>query len=126
MNQLSPTVRRYALLLVLAMVAVTVSGAFAIVWMQQQITRTAERGSRLEEDLAETVRKLDYLDERIATIHRPVVLQGKVAGRLEPLKEEHVVWVRERETAGGRAYAVARPYETSVDLAFADLRTEGR
>lgn len=124
MRQLSPPVRRYAVLLILAMIAVSVSSAFAIVWMEQQISRTAERSSRLEENLAETVRKLNFLDERIASFHRPVVLQGKVAGRLEPIKEEHVVWVRERETADGRAYAVSSPYETSMDLAFADLRPE--
>jgi len=126
MNSLSPAVRRYAVFLIVAMIAVSVCSAFAVVWMQQQITRTAERSSQLESDLAETVRRLNYLDERIATIHRPVVLQGKVAGSLEPLSENQVVWVRERETSSGRAYAVSRPYETSMDLAFIDLRSENR
>lgn len=103
------------------MIAVTVGSAFAIVWMQQQISRTAQNTKALESDLAEMVRKIDYLDERIATIHQPVVLQGKVAGSLRPSLENQVVWVREREMPDGRAYAVAQPYEVSLDLAMLEM-----
>ena len=123
MYKMSPQARRRVVSLILAMIAVTVGSAFAIVWMQQQISRTAQNSKQLESQLAETVRKLRYLDERIAGYHQPVVLQGQVAGILRPAVEDQVVWVQERQLASGRAYAVSQPYEVSMDLALLDLET---
>lgn len=123
MYKMSPQTRRRVVSLILAMIAVTVGSAFAIVWMQQQISRTAQNSKQLESQLAETVRKLRYLDERIAGYHQPVVLQGKVAGILRPSVEDQVVWVQERQLASGRAYAVSQPYEVSMDLALLDLES---
>jgi len=91
--------------------------------MQQQISRTAQSTKQVEAELAEMVRKIGFLDERIAAIHQPVVLQGKVAGTLRPSMENQVVWVRESEMATGRAYAVAQPYEVSMDLAMLDINS---
>jgi len=108
--------------LILAMIAVTVGSAFTIVWMQQQISRTAQQSQALEAQLAETTRKLRYLDERIATVHQPVVLQGRVAGVLRPSTDNQIVWVREQSFGTDRAYAAVEPYEASMDLALADLR----
>jgi hypothetical protein len=105
------------------MIVVTVGSAFAIVWIQQQISRTAQSSKALESQLAETSRKLRYLDERIAGYHQPVVLQGKVAGVLRPSVENQVVFVQERQLATGRSYAVSQPYEVSMDLALLDLNT---
>jgi cell division protein FtsL len=119
--KLSLQFRKRSALLVIVMIAATVGSAFAIVWMQQQISRTAHSTNQFEAELAEVVRKIDYLDERIATLHQPVVLQGKVAGNLRPSLENQVVWVREREMPSGRAYAVARPYEVSLDLAMLEV-----
>ncbi len=120
--KLSPKIRKQSIFIIMAMAAVTFCSAFAIVWMQQQISRTAGQTKQLESELAEMVRKIDYLDERIASIHQPVVLQGKVAGRLRPSLENQVVWVEERETVKGRAYVVAQPYEVSLDLAMLELQ----
>jgi hypothetical protein len=105
------------------MVAVTVGSAFAIVWLQQQISRTAQNSKHYESQLAETSRKLRYLDERIAGYHQPVVLQGKVAGILRPSADDQVVFVQEHQLASGRSYAVSQPYEVSIDLALLDLQT---
>jgi hypothetical protein len=110
--------RKLSILTILAVVTLTVGSAFGIVWMQQQISRTAQQTKQLETELAEVVRKIEFLDERIAAIHQPVVLQGKVASTLRPSLENQVVWVRERELSSGRAYAVAQPYEVSIDLAM--------
>ena len=103
------------------MVTVTLGSAFAIVWIQQQISRTALSSKHFESRLAETSRKLRYLDERIAGFHQPVVLQGKVAGTLRPSVEDQVVFVNERQLATGRAYVVSQPYEVSMDLALLDI-----
>ena len=113
--------RKNVISLILAMVTVTFSCAFAIVWIQQQISRTALSSKHFESRLAETSRKLRYLDERIAGFHQPVVLQGKVAGTLRPSVEDQVVFVEERQLATGRAYAVSQPYEVSMDLALLDI-----
>lgn len=124
MNNISQKARGRILFFVIAMIAVTVGSGFAIVWMQQQISRTAKRSQAVESQLAETVRKLRYLDERIATMHQPVVLQGKVVGTLRPSLDSQIVWVRESNAPSGRAYAISEPYEASMDLAFLDLKTQ--
>jgi hypothetical protein len=103
------------------MVTLIVGSAFSIVWMQQQISRTAQSSKHFESQLAETSRKLRFLDERIAGYHQPVVLQGKVAGILRPSVEDQVVFVEERQLANGRAYAVSQPYKVSMDLALLDI-----
>jgi uncharacterized protein HemX len=124
MNTLSQKARGRIFFFAIAMIAVTVGSGFAIVWMQQQISRTAKRSQAVEAQLAETVRKLRTLDKRIATMHQPVVLQGKVADTLRPSLDKQIVWVRESKVSTGRSYAVAEPYETSMDLAFLDLNTK--
>lgn len=118
--KLSPTARSRSIALVVLMSAITLGSGFAIVWTQQQISRTAQNAKQTEADLAEIVRKISFLDQRIATLHQPVVLQGKVAGSLRPSMENQIVWVREREMGDGRAYAVSAPYEASIDLAMLD------
>lgn len=124
MNNVSQKARGRIFFFIIAMIAVTVGSGFGIVWMQQQISRTAKRSQEIESQLAETVRKLRYLDERIATMHQPVVLQGKVAGALRPSLDNQIVWVRESNMPTGRAYAVSQPYEASMDLAFLDVNTQ--
>lgn len=123
MVKLSSTARKHVIALIFGMLAVIVGSAFAIVWMQQQISRTAQSSKALESQLAETSRKLRFLDERIAGYHQPVVLQGKVSGVLRPSMEDQVVFIEERQLATGRAYAVLQPYEVSMDLALLDLNT---
>jgi hypothetical protein len=121
MLNLSTKTSKQVATLIFAMAVITVGSAFAIVWMQQQIARTAQTSQGLEKELAETSRKLRFLDERIAGFHQPIVLQGKVAGILRPSVENQVVFVEERQLATGRRYAVAQPYEVSMDLALLDL-----
>jgi hypothetical protein len=115
------SLRKYCILMVFSIITLSVGSAFAIVWMQQQISRTAQESKSLEAQLAETSRKLQFLDERIAGFHQPIVLQGKVAGSLRPSMENQVVFVEERELATGRAYAVVQPYEVSMDLALLEF-----
>ena len=119
-KSLSP-LRKYVILMIIATITLSVGSGFAIVWMQQQISRTAQESKSLEAQLAEVTRKLRFLDERIAGFHQPVNLQGKVAGNLRPSVEDQVVFVEERQMATGRSYAVSRPYEVSMDLALLDL-----
>ena len=121
MLQPSHSARKHIILLILTMVTVILASAFTIVWIQQQISRTAQSSKHFESQLAETSRKLRFLDERIAGYHQPVVLQSKVAGILRPSVEDQVVFVEERQFATGRAYAVSQPYEVSMDLALLNI-----
>lgn len=115
--------RKLLCLLVFSMIAVTVFSSFSLVWMRQQIGRTAERASALEERLEEKERKLRYLNERIAKIHQPVVLQSKVAGRLRPSRESQIVWVREEKRSDQWTYSPGEPYKVSMDLAFMEMES---
>ena len=118
MKRLSLKTRSHILFLIVTMIIITVFSGFFIVWMQQQISRTAQRSQQVESEMAEIDRKLSYVNEKIATMHQPIVLQSKVADTLRPSLENQIVWVRERETLSGRTYATILPYSTSSDLAF--------
>lgn len=124
MNRLSKKYKSHIFCLLIAIVAVTVFSGFAIVWLQQQISRTAQRSQKIESEISELDRKLNYTNGRIAKIHQPIVLQSKVADTLRPSLENQIVWVRERKTTAGRSYAALLPYSESPNLAFLDLTTQ--
>ena len=104
---IDPKLRRTGIVVLACVGLLTVACAFGIVWMQQEISRTAGDAARLESELAKKVDKLRYLDEKISRIHQPIVLQGKVSGRLHPAQDLQVVWVAERKGPEGRVYADA-------------------
>ena len=118
MNSLSLRIKSRILLLIIVMIIVTVFSGFAMVWIQQQISRTAQRSQQVESEMAEISRRLSYVNEKIAMMHQPIVLQSKVANTLRPSLENQIVWVRERESLNGRSYATILPYSTSSDLAL--------
>lgn len=117
MKRLSQKTRSHILCLIIVMIVVTVFSGFAIVWMQQQISRTAQRSQQVESEMAEISRRLSYVNEKVATVHQPIVLQSKVASTLRPSLENQIVWVREREAGSRRSYATILPYSTSSNLA---------
>lgn len=121
MNRISTKTRARMCCYLIAMTAISVGSGFAIVWMQQQINRVAQRSQKVELQLAKVLRELRDLDERIAAKHQPLALQSKVAHQLRPSLENQIVWVRETKALTGRyTYAPVRPYDTSPDLAFFD------
>ena len=99
--------RKNCIIFLVSVGLLTVCCAFVLVWMQQEISRTASDAAKLEALLAEKVDKLRYLDEKISRLHQPIVLQGKVSGSLRAADDLQVVWVAERESAEGRTYADA-------------------
>ena len=100
-----------------AVVLITVTSAFAIVWLQQQISRTAQMTKIVELELSETMRKVSHLDAMIAARHQPAFLQGQVMGALRPAREEQIVWVNSYKHADGRTYTHYKPFLSSSDLA---------
>ena len=119
--KLSEKARKRAVALIFAILAVTVTGGFTLVWMQQQIGRVAESARELERELEELDRRLGRVDKRIAKLHQPVVLQGKVAGRLRPADDAQIRYATLRPTEEGATYVAVAPYEASMDLAFMDF-----
>lgn len=105
-----------------AVIMITVMSAFVIVWLQQQISRTAQTTKRVESELSETLRKVAHLDELIATRHQPAFLQGQVMGKLRPARDEQIVWVNGHRQADGWAYTHYKPYRSNGDMAQASLQ----
>ena len=121
MNYLSAKTRARMFCCAIVITAITVGSGFAIVWLQQQINRVAQRSQAMELQLAEVLRELRDLDERIAAKHQPVALQTKVADTLRPSLDNQIVWVREARALSGRyTYAPVQSYDSSLDLAFLD------
>ena len=115
--------------IVLTMIACAVGSAFCIVWMQQQINRTAVHCQGIEREMEEVLRKLRYLDERIASFHQPVALQAKVAGRLRPADQNQIVWVRAPQVEDRGVYtrtASEVSSEVSMNFSFLELQDERR
>ena len=105
-----------------AVILITVTSAFVIVWLQQQISRTAQTTKSVESELSETLRKVAHLDALIATRHQPAFLQGQVMGKLRPARDEQIVWVNGHRQVDGWAYTHYKPYRSSGDLAQASLQ----
>jgi hypothetical protein len=118
MESIQPKFRLQSFGIFFAVISLTVVSAFAIVWMQQTISRTAQKAVSLEADLAKKVDQLRYLDKRISTSHQPVTLQGKVTGSLRPAKDLQVIWVAEQSSSQGRVYANAGSAPILQNLAF--------
>lgn len=105
-----------------AVILITVMSAFVIVWLQQQISRTAQTTKSVESELSETLRKVAHLDALIAARHQPAFLQGQVMGKLRPARDEQIVWVNGHRQVDGWAYTHYKPYRSSGDLAQASLQ----
>ena len=125
----SRTLRLRIFCIVLTMIACAVGSAFSIVWMQQQINRTAVHCQGIEREMEEILRKLRYLDERIASFHQPVALQARVAGRLRPAEVNQIVWVRPTVPEDRGIFAGGSDPdspEVSMNLSFPDLQATRR
>lgn len=114
---------QFALLTALAaVILITVMSAFVIVWLQQQISRTAQTSKSVESELSEILRKVAHLDAVIAARHQPAFLQGQVMGTLRPARDEQIVWVNGHRQANGWSYTHYQPYRASGDLAQVSLQ----
>tara|TARA_E500000178_G_C16672991_1_gene595914 strand:- start:286 stop:573 length:288 start_codon:yes stop_codon:yes gene_type:complete len=90
-------------------------GSFSLVWIQHEIASVAQQTVLLEKRHQEMMRKLNYLDERIAQAHQPIALQTKVSHQLAPVDEQRIVWVERTATEAGAVYVDA---QTALDGYF--------
>lgn len=73
------------------------SGALGIVWLRQQISRTAECCLEKERELAIIERKNVHLRSKIAHIHNPEYLKEKMNSKLMQPSKKQIVWVNTDE-----------------------------
>ncbi|MFP4165543.1 MAG: hypothetical protein ACLFUF_00050 [Opitutales bacterium] len=121
-TRLTPKTRFHASGLLTAIIVTVIASAFTLVWVEQQISRTAAQKQEKEERLKEVRRKIGILDERIAKMHQPQFLHARIDGKLRPSKDYQVVWVDERDIPDAAAHASrGEPYESTIDLAFVEF-----
>ena len=110
--------RKFFIFTTVCVLCISAFSALGLIWLRQQISRTADRTRVVEMRLVETERRLGILNEQIAMATQPGMLQARVAGQLRPSREHQVVFMQEQSRPGGYEYAVRDPFEVSVDLAL--------
>lgn len=94
--------------MVVCLLTIVGGGSFSLLWIQHEVSKVAKQTVLLEKRHQEMLRKLDYLDERIANAHQPIVLQSRVSNRLAPIMDKQIVWVETTGTGVGSAYVNAQ------------------
>lgn len=109
-------------LIVFALLALllTASAGLGVVWMRQQIMRTAQHGKALELQVAQVERRSSYLLSKIAEVHSPEFLKARTQGVLVPPSKSQVVWAKlpQKAAANHAVESVSEPYFINFELAI--------
>ena len=100
--------------MVICLLTVIGGGSFSLLWIQHEVSKVAKQTVLLEKRHQEMLRKLDYLDERIANAHQPIILQSKVSNRLVPIMDKQIVWVESTTSRAGSAYVNTQNSQSEV------------
>ena len=100
--------------MVICLLTVIGGGSFSLLWIQHEVSKVAKQTVLLEKRHQEILRKLNYLDERIANAHQPIVLQSKVSNRLVPIMDKQIVWVESTASGAGSVYVNAQNSQSEV------------
>jgi hypothetical protein len=100
--------------LVVCILTIVGGGSFSLLWIQHEVSKVAKQTVLLEKRHQEMLRKLDYLDERIANAHQPIVLQSRVSRRLAPILDKQIVWVETATSEAGSTYVNAQTIQSDV------------
>ena len=100
--------------LVVCILTIVGGGSFSLLWIQHEVSKVAKQTVLLEKRYQEMLRKLDYLDERIANAHQPIVLQSRVSRRLAPILDKQIVWVETATSEAGSTYVNAQTIQSDV------------
>lgn len=85
--------RGTAFLLGFAILAVSLGGSFGLIYIRDQIARSAGSSARLEVTLKELERDNVRLSAQISRAHQPAFLQAQMPQGMEPTAEARVVWI---------------------------------
>lgn len=69
------------------------AGALGIVWLRQQISKTAESCLEKEKELIILERKNVHLRSKIAHMHNPEYLKEKLTAKLTQPSKKQIVWM---------------------------------
>lgn len=100
--------------LVVCILTIVGGGSFSLLWIQHEVSKVAKQTVLLEKRHQEMLRKLDYLDERIANAHQPIVLQSRVSRRLAPILDKQIVWVETATSEAGSTYVNVQTIQGDV------------
>ena len=100
--------------IIVCILSIVGGGSFSLLWIQHEVSKVARQTVLLEKRHQEMLRKLDYLDERVANAHQPIVLQSKVSNRLVPIMDDQIVWVETTATGAGSAYVNAQNTQSDI------------
>lgn len=87
---------------------VSTGGALGVVWLRQQISRTAESCMEKEKELVILQRKNIYLQSAIAHVHNPEYLKERVGGKLSVPSKKQIVWVNPAMAKEQNRYVAAK------------------
>jgi hypothetical protein len=87
---------------------VSTGGALGVVWLRQQISRTAENCIAKEKELAVLQRRNIYLQSTIAQVHNPEYLKERVGGKLSVPSKKQIVWVNPAMSKDQSRYVAAK------------------
>lgn len=109
--------------LIVLVVVLIAGGGLGIVWMRSQIEDTARNTVRVQREIAETNRKLQYLDNKIAEVHSPDYLVRRATElglAMQPPKPPQVLRMRPmapQPAAETNPAETRDPFIQSFDLA---------
>ena len=86
-----------------AIVLISFISSISILLIQKNISLNAEKNLILEKRYSEILRKLDYINERISYIHKPIVMQARVSRNLSPIQDNQIIWVEDSLMADTRS-----------------------
>jgi hypothetical protein len=81
--------------LVLLLLAETAAGSLAIVRLRENGAHWASDTIKLQREIADATRQLQDTSARVAFEQNPDLLKARVAGRLAPMQDKQILWVRE-------------------------------
>lgn len=73
------------------------AGALGLVWLRQQISRTAKSCIAKEKEIAIAQRKNSYLHSKIAQIHNPEYLKEQLESKFALPCKKQIVWMNSDE-----------------------------
>ena len=100
--------------LVVCILTIVGGGSFSLLWIQHEVSKVAKQTVLLEKRHQEMLRKLDYLEERIANAHQPIVLQSRVSRRLAPILDKQIAWVETATSEAGSTYVNVQTIQGDV------------
>lgn len=94
-------VRAFPVALALALFILVTTGALSIVWMRQQISRSAGNGIKYEKAIVALDRKTNALRSKIAQLQSPVSLKERLGKAFAQSKKPQIVWIDEQYMNAG-------------------------